>query len=270
MAMKDKKPCKPGQVRNPETGRCKKVVHTKSKLKNNVIDPNKFFGRNAVQERNKARQLPSGQVTKFSVKKITTAGTADETAIGKCNFKEGKDSFCVRKVYDKTTFDKVIKVLEKHSNTINKYGPKILNVDKPKRSVFIEFISDSETVEDILTTKINPWKIDGFETLKDLIKSVGEAVKVLHKAGFCHNDVNLGNFMFNTKNNKVRMIDFDTIGPIKGCGDINQLREAFSDALGDNILNRREKKKDNEEILAAQNDSIMRILESADKNHYLF
>ena len=76
--------------------------------------------------------------------------------------------------------------------------------------------------------------------------------------------------MFNTKNNKVRMIDFDTIGPIKGCGDINQLREAFSDALGDNILNRREKKKDNEEILAAQNDSIMRILESADKNHYLF
>ena len=283
MAIKDKKPCKPGQVRNPETGRCKKVVvpkKTAAELKNNVIDPNKFFGKNAVQERNKARQkyepkkksskskLPSGQVTKFSVKKITTAGTADETAIGNCNFKEGIDSFCVRKVYDKTTFDEVIKVLEKHSSTINKYGPKILNVDKPNRSVFIEFISDSETIEDILTTKINPWEIDGFNTLKDLIKSVGEAIKVLHKAGFCHNDVNLGNFMFNTKNNKVRMIDFDTIGPVKGCGDINQVREAFSDALGDNILNRRE--KDNEKILAAQNDSIMMLLESADKNHYLF
>ena len=53
-AIKDKKPCKPGQVRNPETGRCKKVVEPK--LKNNVIDPKKFFGKNAVQERNKARQ----------------------------------------------------------------------------------------------------------------------------------------------------------------------------------------------------------------------
>ena len=53
--IKDKKPCKPGQVRNPETGRCKKVAEP-TKLKNNVIDPNKFFGKNAVQERNKARQ----------------------------------------------------------------------------------------------------------------------------------------------------------------------------------------------------------------------
>ena len=54
MDIKDKKPCKPGQARNPETGRCKKVVEPK--LKNNVIDPKKFFGKNAVQERNKARQ----------------------------------------------------------------------------------------------------------------------------------------------------------------------------------------------------------------------
>ena len=48
MPIKDKKLCKPDQVRNPETGRCQ--------LKNTVIDPNKFFGKNAVQERNKARQ----------------------------------------------------------------------------------------------------------------------------------------------------------------------------------------------------------------------
>ena len=54
-AIKDKKPCKPGQVRNPVTGRCKKVAEP-TKLKNTIIDPNKFFSKNAIQERNRARQ----------------------------------------------------------------------------------------------------------------------------------------------------------------------------------------------------------------------
>ena len=91
-AIKDKKPCKPGQVRNPETGRCKKVVEPtkkpckpdqvrnpetgRCKLKNNVIDPNKFFGKNAVQERNKTKAIKD--------KKPCKSGQVHNPETGRC------------------------------------------------------------------------------------------------------------------------------------------------------------------------------------------
>ena len=75
MDIKDKKPCKPGQVRNPQTGRCKKVVKP-AKLKNNVIDPNKFFGKNAVQERNKTKAIKD--------KKPCKSGQVHNPETGRC------------------------------------------------------------------------------------------------------------------------------------------------------------------------------------------
>lgn len=213
------------------------------------------------------------RVRHFEKFQDVTAGTAESAIIGSCGLGGGEVIKCVRKVFSDEEFTPVINNIDKHRIIIEKFGPSIISIDRENNTIFTEFIPNSSTVNEFLTDQINPWEKSGFSQLKTIVNKIGTTLKQLHETGFCHNDVNLGNFLINDIDNlDVRLIDFDTISEIEGCGDLTQIREALEDGLTDNIINRQrlDANRSNDHIYEAQTNSIKRILKAADKQRLIF
>ena len=189
-----------------------------------------------------------------------TAGTATETAIGVCDI-NGKKVKCVQKTYgdedDEDSFNDVIFAIRNHLDIIEKFGPKVIHVDEERKVVTIEFIK-GETLDNIITKSINPWEKKGLQEFKKLVKNSQKAIEKLNNAGFCHNDVNLGNFLV-TKNSSIRMIDFDNVRKKKKCSDSVSFIEHLRDGLDDNVVIRR---REANIKFDAQERSIEELLES--------
>lgn len=187
-----------------------------------------------------------------------TSGTAIETAIGVCEI-NGKKVKCVQKTYkdDEDSFNDVIFAIRNHLDIIEKFGPKVIHVNEDRNVVTIEFIK-GETLENIITKSINPWDKKGLQDFKKLVKNSQKAIEKLNKAGFCHNDVNLGNFLV-TNNSNIRMIDFDNVRKKKKCSDSISFIEHLRDGLDDNVVIRR---REANIKFDAQERSIEELLES--------
>lgn len=195
----------------------------------------------------------------FSGRIDVTAATAEKTEIGYCDTPQGRID-CVRKTYFAEDFDEISFNMRTNQDIIEKYGPKIYLIDDSTRSILFEFVS-GETLENVLTKKINPWEADGLKTFKDIVKNVRAALIKLHLEGFCHDDVNCGNFIVQDDLN-VRLIDFDTVRPISDddCDDISRLYGHIEDALEDNIMTR---KRLSQHRFDAEKNSIPEILAAA-------
>ena len=213
------------------------------------------------------------RVRHFEKFQDVTAGTAESAIIGSCGLGGGEVIKCVRKVFSEEEFTPIVNNIDKHRLIIEKFGPSILSIDRENNTIFTEFIPNSSTVDELLTEQINPWEKSGFSQLKTIVNKIGTTLKKLHESGFCHNDVNLGNFLINDIDNlDIRLIDFDTIGEFEGCGDLTQIQEALEDALTDNVINRQRMNSNRsiDHIFEAQMGSIKRILKAADKQRLIF
>lgn len=208
----------------------------------------------------------------FSSERDSTAGTAMETLIGKCDTPDGR-VMCVRKQYYEDDFDEIAENTRKYREVIDKFGPKVYLIDNESRSIIMEYIP-GKTLSDVLTKEINPWEQEGFDTLKVLIRNVHKVLSELHSDGFCHEDVNLGNILVQD-DLEVRLIDFDGVRPIDQdevdlpyeCEDMLFISGHFTDALDDNIITRERK---SQAKFNAQRESIEEVLSAADVNGLLF
>ena len=203
----------------------------------------------------------SNMLPQFTKERDVTAGTATETAIGVCEI-NGKEMKCVQKTYDdeddEDSFDDVVFAIRNHNDIIEKFGPKVLHVDEDRKIITIEFI-EGETLENVITKSINPWDKKGLQDFKRLVKRSQKAIANLNKAGFCHGDTNLGNFLVTDKSN-IRMIDFDNVRKKKKkCSDSVDFIAHLRDALDDNIIIRR---KEANIKFDAQKKSINELLDS--------
>jgi len=196
----------------------------------------------------------------FTAKKDLTAGTALTTHLGLCKI-GGQKIECIRKVYSKEEFESVSSVIAEHRSIIEKYGPKIHQIDEKKRTIYIEYF-DCVPLDDYITESINPWEKEGFSELKTIIEKLHKSVSDLNKKGYCHNDTNLGNFLLCKEDMSIRIIDFDTLTKEKKCRDISDISSHIIDALSDNVIIRQQKMTS---VFQAQESSIVSLLKSMDK-----
>lgn len=189
----------------------------------------------------------------------TTAGTAVDVAIGTCRAPDGETRKCVRKIYRDEDWDYVRANTTKFREIIDKYGPTVYSIDDESRSITMEYFR-GPTIEELVVNSINPWEKEGLDTLKTIIANVHKVLQNLNTAGFCHDEVQLENFIV-VDDLDVRLIDFDSIKVYSSpdCIDMERVLEHFTDALAANIITRK--------VLAdarftAQKDSIPQVLGS--------
>lgn len=186
-----------------------------------------------------------------------TAGTAVEVAIGTCRAPDGETRKCVRKIYRDEDWNYVRANTIKFREVIDKYGPTVYSIDDESKSIIMEYFK-GPTVEEVVVNHINPWEQEGLDKLRTIITNVHRVLQNLNAAGFCHDEVQLENFVV-LDDLDIRLIDFDSIKVYSSpdCTDMERVLEHFTDALTDNIITRR--------VLAdarftAEKDSIPQVL----------
>lgn len=186
-----------------------------------------------------------------------TAGTAVEVAIGTCRAPDGETRKCVRKIYRDEDWDYVRANTIKFREVIDKYGPTVYSIDDESKSIIMEYFR-GPTVGEVVVNSINPWEQERLDKLRTIITNVHRVLQNLNTAGFCHDEVQLENFVV-LDDLDIRLIDFDSIKVYSSpdCTDMERVLEHFTDALEDNIITRR--------VLAdarftAEQDSIPQVL----------